>query len=42
MQLVYKQLALGWEIAKQISGHNPFLLSNNKTYRLKKHGAFPS
>ena len=32
-QLVYKQLALGWQIAKQLSGLNP--LSINKKYRLK-------
>ena len=35
-QLVYKQLALGWQIAKQLSGLNPLSLSNNKNYRLKK------
>ena len=35
-QSVCKQLALGWEIAKQLSGLNPLLLSNNKNYRLKK------
>ena len=34
-QLVYKQLALGWQIAKQLSGLNPLSLSNNKNYRLK-------
>ena len=34
-QLVYKQLALGWKIAMQLSGFNPLSLSNNKNYRLK-------
>ena len=29
-QLVDKQLALAWQIAKQLSGFNPFSLSNNK------------
>ena len=33
---VYKQLALGWQIAKQLSGLIPLSLSNNKNYRLKK------
>ena len=32
----YKQLALRCQIAKQRSGFNPLLLSNNKKYRLKK------
>ena len=41
MQPVYKQLALKWQIAKQLSGFNPFSLSNNKNYRLKKSGVFP-
>ena len=39
-QSVYKQLALGWEIATQLSGLNPFSLSNNKNCRLKKSGVF--
>ena len=39
-QPVYEQLALGWKIAKQLSGINPLLLSNNKNYRLKKSGVF--
>ena len=30
---VYKQLALGWQIGKQLSGVNPLSLSNNKNYR---------
>ena len=30
-QAVYKQLSLGWQIAKQLSGLNPLSLSNNKT-----------
>ena len=41
-QRVYKQLTLGWQIAKQLSGLNSFsLLSNSKNYRLKKTGTFP-
>ena len=32
---VYKQLALAWQIAKQLSGLNPLSLSNNKNYSLK-------
>ena len=40
-QSVYKQLALGCQIAKQLSGLNPFSLSNNKKYRLRKSGVFP-
>ena len=39
-QLAYKQLVLGWQIAKQLSGLNPLLLNNNKNYRLKKSGVF--
>ena len=35
-QPVYGQTALGWRIAKQLSGLNPFSLSNNENYRLKK------
>ena len=38
---VYKQLALGWQIARQLSGRNPFSLSNDKNYILKKSGVFP-
>ena len=38
---VYKQLALEWQIAKQLPGLNPLSLSNNKNYRLKKNGVFP-
>ena len=34
-QPVYKQLALTWQIAKQLSGLNPLSLSNNKNYSLK-------
>ena len=29
-QPVYKQVALGWKISKQLSGVNPFSLRNNK------------
>ena len=39
-QAVYKQLVLGWQIAKQLSGLNLRLLSNNKNYRSKKSGFF--
>ena len=31
-QPVYKQLALAWQIAKQLSGLNPLSLRNNKNY----------
>ena len=40
-QPVYKQLALGWQIAKQLLGLDPFSLRNRKNYRLKKSGVFP-
>ena len=30
---VYKELALGWQIAKQLSGFYSSLLSDNKSYR---------
>ena len=33
-QPVYKQLALTWQIDKQLSGLNPLSLSNNKNYSL--------
>ena len=36
----YKQLVLGWQIAKQLLGFNPLSLSNNENYRLKKSGVF--
>ena len=39
-QPVYKQLAVAWKIAKQLSGLNPVSLSNNKT-RLKRNRFFP-
>ena len=39
-QPVYKQLALGWHFAKQLSWFKPLSLSNNKNYRLKKSGVF--
>ena len=38
---VQKQLALKQQIAKQLSELNPFSLSNNKNYRLRKSGVFP-
>ena len=34
-QLVDKQLALAWQIAKQLSGLNSLSLSNNRNYSLK-------
>ena len=40
-QPVYKQLVLGWQIAKQLSELNPLSLSNNKNYELKESGIFP-
>ena len=40
-QQVYKQPALEWQIVKQLSALNPFLLSNNKICKLKKSGVFP-
>ena len=38
---VYKQLAQGCQIGKQLSGLKTILLSNYKKYRLKKSGVFP-
>ena len=40
-QSVYKQLALGCQIAKQLSGLKSLSLSNNKNYRLKNNEVFP-
>ena len=39
-QPVYKQVALRWQIAKQLSGLNLLSLSKNKTYRLALLGKF--
>ena len=39
-QPVYKQLALAWQIVKQLSGLNPLSLTNNKNNILKKNGVF--
>ena len=39
-QRISKQLALRWQIAKQLSGPNPLFLSDNKNYRLKESGVF--
>ena len=41
MQPVYKQLALGLQIAKQLSGLNPLSLSNIKKFRLKPDSHLP-
>ena len=38
----YKQLALAWQIAKQLSRLNPLSLSNNKNYSLKVTSAATS
>ena len=38
---VYNQLALSWQIAKQLSGFNPLSLRNNKNYRLRKSEVLP-
>ena len=35
-----KQLALGWQISKQLSELNLFSLSSKKNYRLNKSGVF--
>ena len=40
-QPVFKQLALGSQIAKQISGLIPFSLNNNINYRFKRSGVLP-
>ena len=37
-QPAHKQLAIGWKIAKQLSGLNPLSLNYNKNIRLKKRG----
>ena len=39
-QPVYKQLALVWEIAKQLSGLKRLSLSSNRNCRLKKSEVF--
>ena len=39
-QPVFKQLALEWKIAKQLSGFKPLSLSNNKSYRYRKGDFF--
>ena len=38
-QSVYKQLALGWQIGKQLLGLNPFSLSN-KNLQIKEKWSF--
>ena len=40
-QPVYKQVALRWKIAKQLSRLSPLSLRKNKNYRLNKSGVFP-
>ena len=37
----YRQIALKWQIAKQLSGLNSLSVSNNKNCRLKKSRVFP-
>ena len=40
-QPVYKQVAPGWQITKQLSGLRPPSLSNSKNQKLKKTRFFP-
>ena len=40
-QSVYKQLALAWQIAKQLLGLHPFSLKPQKNCSFKKNGIFP-
>ena len=40
-QSVYKQIALGYQIAKQLSGLNPFSQSNNKDHSLRNSEVVP-
>ena len=40
-QPVYKQLTLEHQISKQLPGLNPYSLSNDEKYRLRKSGVFP-
>ena len=40
-QPVHTQLALGWQIAKQLSVLNSLSLRNNKNYRSMESGVFP-
>ena len=35
------KLALGCQVAKELSGLNSLSLSNSKNYRLRKTGVFP-
>ena len=39
-QLVYKQLGVRLQIAKQLLGPNPLSLCNNENYGLKTSGVF--
>ena len=39
-QPIYKPLALGWQIAKQLSGLSALSPKNNRNYRLKKSRVF--
>ena len=39
-QTVYKQLALEWQTAKQLSGINSLSLSNNKNLQIKEKWNF--
>ena len=40
MYFFYKQVALGWQIPRQLSKLTPCLLSNNKNYQLRKRRVF--
>ena len=40
-QSVYKQLALAWQIAKQLLGLHLFSLKQQKNCSFKKNGIFP-
>ena len=40
-ETLYKQLALRWQIAKQLSGFSPHSLRNSKNYKLRKSKVLP-
>ena len=39
-QPVYKQLALGWQIAKQLSGLNPFSTNQQEKLQIKEKWSY--